>query len=164
MKIKTQKRWTMAGVFGLVYWFFGNLYEAIVFSPNWVIDSPHQMKRLNEFFVNTNPTIYFVPLTQIATILVWILLWKNKEPSINRELKIGSIFAALATLLNGIIVLTTVLKLFGINYATYGEYLTTLTWRWNILNIFRMAFVALSVYYLFNAYRKLDKLEIPLQQ
>src|SRR5690349_24243115 len=42
-----QKWLTLVAVLGLAYWFFGNLYEAIVFSPNWVTDTPAQMTRLN---------------------------------------------------------------------------------------------------------------------
>jgi hypothetical protein len=70
MTIKIQRRITLIAMPGLLHWFFGNFYEVIVISPNWVVDSPIQMKRHNEFFVNTSPTIYFVPLTQIAPILV----------------------------------------------------------------------------------------------
>ncbi|WP_203993745.1 hypothetical protein [Virgisporangium aurantiacum] len=29
--------------------------------------------RLHGFFGNTGPTLYFVPLTQLATVLVWVL-------------------------------------------------------------------------------------------
>jgi hypothetical protein len=158
MTISFQRRLTLLTIIGLSYWFFGNLYEAIVISPNWVVNSPVQMKRLNEFFVTTSPTIYFVPLTQIATLLVLILLWKNKLNSIKKELKYASIFAILVTILNAVIVSTIVLKLFGTDYEKFGDYLTTLTWRWNVLNCFRMLLVALTIYYLFNAYRKLDKL------
>jgi hypothetical protein len=158
MTISLQRRLTLFAIIGLSYWFFGNLYEAIVISPNWVVDSPSQMKRLNEFFVTTSPTIYFVPLTQVATVFVWLLLWRNKVISVKSELKYASIFAVLVTILNAVIVSTVVLKLFGADYEKYGDYLTTLTWRWNVLNFFRMLLVALTIYYLFNAYRKLDKL------
>jgi hypothetical protein len=158
MTVLLQRRLTLFAILGLLYWFYGNLYEAIVFSPNWIVDSPTQMKRLNEFFVNTSPTIYFVPLTQIATVLVWFLLWKNKVNSIRLELKRASIFAVLVTILNAIIVSTVVLKLFGTDFEKYGDFLTTLTWRWNVLNFFRMVLVAMTIYYLFNAYRKLDKM------
>ncbi len=158
MTIFVQRRLTLFAIIGLSYWFFGNLYEAIVISPNWVVDSPTQMKRLNEFFVTTSPTIYFVPLTQIATVLVWFLLWKNKVNSIRLELKRASIFAVLVTILNTIIVSTVVLKLFGTDFEKYGDFLTTLTWRWNVLNFFRMVLVGMTIYYLFNAYRKLDKM------
>jgi hypothetical protein len=156
MTISTQKKITLLAIIGLLYWFFGNLYEAVVISPNWVIDSPGQLKRLNDFFVETKPMNYFVPFTQLATISVWLLLWKNKENSIKIELQRASIFAVLVTALNVIIVSTIVLKLFAPDFEKYGAYLSTLTWRWNVLNFFRMIMVAITVYYLFNAYRKLD--------
>jgi len=35
-----QRRLTLTAVIGLAYWLFGNLYEAVVFSPNWV---PHRV-------------------------------------------------------------------------------------------------------------------------
>jgi hypothetical protein len=158
MTIAFQKKLTLISIIGLAYWFFGNLYETIVISPNWVVDSPAQLKRLNEFFVTTSPTIYFVPITQLATILVWFLFWKNKVDSVKTELRNASILAVLATILNAVIVSTIVLKLFAPDFEKYGDYLTTLTWRWNVLNCFRMILVATTIYYLFNAYRKLDKM------
>ena len=143
-----------------MHWFYGNLYESIVFSPNWVLDSPNQIRRLNEFFILTTPTIYFVPITQIATLLVWFLLWKNKVVAINKNLKRASIWAVLATVLNVIVVSTAAIKLFGADYSHYNDFLTNLTWRWNILNIFRMTSVAITISYLFQAYRKLDKITV----
>ena len=156
MKVTVQKKWIMISILGLTHWFFGNLYEAIVFSPNWIIDSPLQIKRLNEFFIATSPTLYFVPLSQFATILVWFVYLKNKEKSIKKELKLASVYVFVATIFNIIIVTTTALKLFETEYAQYGNYLSTLTWRWNILNIFRMGLVAISIYFMFQSFRKLD--------
>jgi hypothetical protein len=159
MKITSQKQWTLAAIIGLAHWFFGNLYEAIVISPNWIVDSPMQLQRLNEFFVNTSPTLYFVPITQIATIAVWVLTFLNKENSVKKDYKMASIVTVLITALNAFIVSTIILKLFGSDYAQYGEYLHTLSWRWNILNFFRMILTFTVIYYLFSIYRKLDKLE-----
>ena len=158
MKTSVEKKLLMASALGLSYWFFGNLYEAIVFSPNWVVESPEQIRRLNEFFVRTSPTLYFVPLTQLATILVWIIHWKNKDRLIKKELKLASLFAIFATLINIIIVSTTAIKLFETDYAKYGSYLATLTWRWNILNLFRMVTTGVTIYFLFQSYRKLDRM------
>lgn len=158
MKILLQKNLTLTAVIGLAYWFFGNLYEEIVISPNWITDSPAQMKRLNEFFINTSPTVYFVPLTQIATILVWILFATNKTNEVRREYRIASIFAVLSTAINIVIVSTIVLTLFGADYAAKADMLNAYCWRWNILNIVRMTLVATTTFYMFNAYRKLDKL------
>lgn len=80
-----QKALTLTTVVGLAYWMFGNVYEAVVFSPNWVADSPAQLTRLNEFFVVTSPTLYFVPLALVALALVWVVSWLNTDPDSPRS-------------------------------------------------------------------------------
>jgi hypothetical protein len=142
---------------GLAQWLFGNLYEAIVISPNWVVDSPVQMKRLHEFFVNTTPTIYFVPFTQIAVVLVWVVYFTNSYDVAKPDLKWASLFALLATALNILIVSTIIVKLFAVDFMKYGEQLSVLTRRWNVLNVFRMILTAATIWFLFGAFRKLDK-------
>jgi hypothetical protein len=155
---RTRQKWlTLVVVLGLAYWFFGNLYEAVVFSPNWVVDSPAQLTRLNEFFVNTGPTLYFVPLTLLATVLVWVLLALNRESEVAADYRKASLFALLLTALNALIVVTTVTKLFGADYLSYADRLTSYAWRWNVLNVIRMALTAATAAYLFNAFRKLDR-------
>jgi len=157
MKPVTQKWWTLVAVIGLGYWFFGNLYEAVVFSPNWVTDSPAQMSRLNLFFVNTNPTLYFLPLTMLATILVWVLLLLNKNNEVRSLYRRASLFALLLTAVNLFIVTTVVTKLFGTQYLTDPGKLTFLAWEWNVLNVVRMALTATTAGIMFNAFRRLDR-------
>lgn len=144
---------------GLLYWFFGNLYEQVVISPNWIVNSEEQMKRLNDFFIVTTPTLYFVPITQLATILVWIAFFVNKTPITKVWYRRAAVFAVLSTILNFIIVSTTVIKLFSPEYQSYRNGLYDLCFRWNILNVFRMALVGTTIYFLFGAYRVLDKQE-----
>jgi hypothetical protein len=148
----------ITSLIGLAYWLFGNLYEAIVIGPNWVVESPMQMKRLHEFFVNTSPTIYFVPITQVAVVLVWVVYFANSYDVAKPDLKWASLFALLATMLNIFIVSTIIVKLFAEDFMKYGEQLSVLTTRWNILNVFRMTLTAATIWFLFAAYRKLDKL------
>jgi hypothetical protein len=157
MTIRLQKNLTLTAVLGLLYWLFGNLYEQIVISPNWVVNSEDQMKRLNDFFVVTTPTLYFVPLTQLATVIVWIVFFVNKVETTKIFYRRAAIFALLATILNAIIVSTTVIKLFSVEYESYGAELYDLCYRWNIMNVFRMGLVGTTVFYLFNAYRVLDR-------
>lgn len=146
-----QKWWTLGAVLGLAYWFFGNLYEAIVFSPNWVVDTPAQMARLDEFFVNTGPTLYFVPLTMVTCVLVWVLLLVNREPSVRRDYRRAGVAALVLTVLNAVIVTTVVTKLFSVD----GD--RTLAWTWNGLNVVRMVLTATTATFLFNAFRRLDR-------
>jgi hypothetical protein len=157
MKPVAQKWWTLVAVIGLAYWLFGNLYEAVVLSPNWVTDSPAQMTRLNLFFVNTSPTLYFVPLTILATILVWMLQILNKDDEIRSLYRRASLFAVLLTAVNLFIVSTVVTKLFGTQYLTDPGKLTFLAWEWNVLNIVRMALTATTAGIMFQAFRRLDQ-------
>jgi hypothetical protein len=145
-----QKWWTFVAVLGMAYWFFGNLYEAVVFSPNWVVDSAAQITRLNEFFVNTGPTLYFLPLTALATVLVWVLLAVNKRRDVRSDYRRAAVFAVLLTAVNAIIVGAVVTKLFD-----HGT--TRLAWEWNILNGVRMALTATTAWFAFSAFRKLDR-------
>lgn len=75
-----------------------------------------------------------------------------------KDLRMASIFAILDTGITIYIVATIVIKLFGEDYLAYCNFLNTLTWRWNILNVFRMALTAIIIHYLFNTFRKLDKI------
>jgi len=152
-----QKWLTLGAVVGLAQWFFGNLYEAIVFSPNWITDSENQMRRLHAFFVNTSPTWYFMPLSALTTLLVWLLFAFNRSHVLRREYGRAGGFALAATLLNVFIVTTLITKLFGADYLSHRADLTAYCWRWNVLNVLRMLLVATTAVYLFNAFRRLDR-------
>lgn len=156
-KCSLQRRLTLIAILGFAHWFFGNLYEAVVFSPNWVVDSPRQMTRLNEFFVTTSPSWYFVPLTLGATVLVWALLATNRDATLARHYRWAGLFALLSAALNAFIVATVVTKLFGRDYSSHSELLSSYCRRWNILNVFRMVLVATTTVHLFGAFRRLDR-------
>jgi hypothetical protein len=148
--VVVQKWWTFVASLGLAYWFFGNLYEAVVFSPNWVVDSAAQITRLNAFFVNTGPTLYFLPLTALATVLVWVLLAVNKRGDVRSDYRRAALFAVLLTGVNVFIVSAVVTKLFDAGTAR-------LAWEWNVLNVVRMALTATTAWFVFSAFRKLDR-------
>lgn len=137
---------------------FGNLYEAIVFGPNWIIEDPKHLQNLNDFFVNSSPTLYFIPVTLLAAISVWVLTYVNKVEIIKREYLMASVLTLVITILTSFIVGFILSKMFGegfyenpINGSYYGQI-------WNILNLFRLILEVFTIYYLFNIYRKLDKL------
>ncbi|QPP08647.1 hypothetical protein G4Z16_22095 [Streptomyces bathyalis] len=152
-----QKWLTLTAVLGLAYWFFGNLYEAIVISPNWVVDSGAQLTRLNGFFVNTDPTLFFIPLTLLATVLVWVLHLVNRDSELRVHYRKASLFALALTALNILSVTTLITKLFGADYLSYEDELSTYAWRWNVLNVIRMLLTAATAFHLFGAFRKLDR-------
>lgn len=148
---------TLVAILGLLHWLFGNLYEAVVFSPNWIDDSPAQLARMHGLFVHTSPTLYFVPVTQLATLLAFAAHALNRSPLVTRDFRRATVFALLATALNALIVSTIVLRIFSPDYAALGDELHALCWRWNVLNVGRMALVATTVFFLFAAFRKLDR-------
>ncbi len=130
---------------GLSWWFFGNLYEAIVISPNWIVDSPAQLTRLHEFFIHTDPTLYFVPVTLLAVLLLWIALILGRRTFPRRT----AIWATLASTtligLTAFIVSALVTALFGPSYLEHAASLSTYAWWWNIANVLRVALTAATL-------------------
>ncbi|OXM60911.1 hypothetical protein [Amycolatopsis vastitatis] len=157
MKTSLQQSLTLAAVIGMAYWLFGNLYEAVVFSPNWVRDSPSQFTRLHEFFSATGPTLYFVPVTQIALVLVWVLWWRNRDGELARDYRRAGQAAAVLAVLTVYIVAAVIPRMFGADALAQPDNLHSAAWQWNILNVFRMLLTATTACYLFGAFRKLDR-------
>jgi hypothetical protein len=157
VRSSVQLRLTLAALIGMAYWLFGNLYEAVVFSPNWVDDSPAQFTRLDKFFTVTTATLYFVPLTMIAVVLVWVLWWRNRDSDLARDHRRAGIAAIVLAALNAYIVAAVIPRMFGADALAHPENLNAAAWQWNILNIVRMLLTATTAYFLFNAFRKLDR-------
>ncbi|MEV5720529.1 hypothetical protein AB0L41_42220 [Amycolatopsis mediterranei] len=157
MKTSLQQGLTLAALIGMAYWLFGNLYEAVVFSPNWVRDSPAQFTRLHEFFSATGPTFYFVPVTQIAIVLVWVLWWRNRDGELVRDYRRAGQAAVVLTVLTVYIVAAVIPHMFGTDALAQPGSLYSAAWQWNILNVFRMLLTATAACYLFGAFRKLDR-------
>lgn len=157
----TNARLILVAISGLAWWFFGNAYEALVISPNWVVESADQVGRLDAFYKVTSPTHYFVPVTQLATLLLWWLAWRNRASSAAPYLLRASVLALFATALNVLIVSTVIMRLFGADTALSPELTHELTVRWNYLNLCRIALVGAVISALFQAFRRLDRLVLP---
>jgi hypothetical protein len=157
MARRLQKALTLSAVLGFVWWLFGNLYEAIVISPNWVVDSPAQLARLNAFFVHTTPTAYFIPVVPLATLLAWALWGSNREVALKGDYRRAAALAAAAMAVNAFIVSTLIVRLFGDDFLAHAAELHAYAWRWNLLNVVRMALVAATAWQLFRAFVKLAR-------
>jgi hypothetical protein len=157
MKTSRQQGLTLTALIGMAYWLFGNLYEAVVFSPNWVRDSPAQFTRLHEFFSATGPTLYFVPVTQIALVLVWVLWWRNRDGELARDYRRAGQAAVVLAVLTVYIVAAVLPRMFGTDALAHPDGLHSAAWQWNILNVFRMLLTATTACSLFGAFRKLDR-------
>jgi hypothetical protein len=152
-----QRTLTLVTVVGLAYWLFGNLYEAVVFSPNWVLDSPAQLTRLNEFFVVTSPTLYFVPLALAALALVFVVAWLNPVAELAPHYRRARLLAVAEVALNAVIIPFVITKMIGPGYRDHLADATTLAWWWTGLNLARIALAAAMAAVLFSAFRVLDR-------
>jgi len=157
--VSATKALTLLALLGMLQWLFGNLYEEVVIAPNWVVDTPLQLARLHGLFTRTSPTTYFVPISFIAPVLGWIAHALHRDGVAIRELRRASAAALLASALNAYIVGTIVLTVFGDDYASVPpDRLHALCVRWNVLNGARMVLVAGAAYWLFAAFRRLDRI------
>ncbi len=159
MKLNNQKNWTLFAIFGMAYWFFGNLYEAIVFGPNWMIDDARQLDHLNAFFQHSTPTVYFVPMTLLAAIAIWLVTYFNKIESLKGFYRKASILVLVITIMTSLIVAFVLSQMFGEGYYANMEAGSFYGKVWNILNAIRLVLEGFTIYYLFNAYRQLDKMD-----
>ena len=158
---RLQRRATLLAALGMAYWFFGNLYEAVVFSPNWVDDSPAQFTRLHGFFTTTGPTLYFVPVTQLALVLVWVLWWRNRDEETRADYRHAGLASLPLTALTAGIVALVIPRMFGAGALADPAGLEPAAWTWNALNVARMILTAATGWYLFQAFRKLDRRQVP---
>ena len=97
----TKKKYSnllLFSLFGLCLWFFGNLYEGIVLTPNLLTDSAMKMYNWQQFFTVTNPIFFYIPLVPMAILTtVFIYLKTSKKKTIvKRHLAYGIIFLTFA--------------------------------------------------------------------
>lgn len=126
----------------LAWWFFGNLYEAVVISPNWIVDSPAQLTRLHEFFLVTGPTEYFIPASPVALLATWTGLALARPYVAGRLAQAAIISSALLAALTVVIVAVLVQGLFGADYLDHAEQLLSYATWWNAANIARLLLTA----------------------
>ena len=141
-------------LFGATLWFFGNLYEGIVMTPNLLTDSVVKVRHWQAFFTITNPVIFYIPLTPIAAIVLFVLYFKTPTEStvLKRNLKYASVFL-IGAIAVGVFIITQInFKLFFGNVDQFAADIFRLSVLWNVLNMVRVILLAFSIYHLFNAY------------
>ena len=140
-------------------WFFGNLYEAIVIGPNMLIDSVHRLQAWQEFFVLTNPIFFYVPVTQLATIVLVVLFIKTPDgrAEIKRFLKWASILQVVSIILSIYIITQINLKLFFGDLSKISSEVFQMALMWNVLNIVRVFLVGVALCFIFKAYIRTQK-------
>ena len=73
-------QWYLLGatIIGFAHWFFGNLYETVVLTPNLLGLGPHSLELWQAFFKYSDPIYNFIPLNPITlfvTLTAVVLAW-----------------------------------------------------------------------------------------
>ena len=140
-------------------WFFGNLYEAIVITPNILENSIQRLHSFQAFFVVTNPVFFYVPISQLAIIAIVIVYFKTpvRMIELKRKLKRAVIFLLIAFVLSIYIITQINMKLFFGDLEKYASEVPTKALLWNILNIIRLILLATSLTYIFKSYIQVQR-------
>jgi hypothetical protein len=85
------------------------------------------------------------------------LWWRNRDSDHARDHRRAGIAAIVLAALNTYIVSVVTPRMFGADALAHPENLNAAAWQWNVLNIVRMLLTATTAYFLFNAFRKLDR-------
>jgi hypothetical protein len=159
MNRKNYSNLLLFSLLGICLWFFGNLYEGIVITPNLLTDSIKKIYHWQQFFTITNPVFFYIPFVPMAIVTTFFLYFKTTKetPILKRALAYAAIFLALALGL-GIFIITQInLKLFFGNMEKCSPDIHQLSVLWNILNMIRVILLAFTVYHVFNAYIFIQK-------
>jgi hypothetical protein len=154
MSKKSFTNFLLFALLGIAHWFFGNLYEGIVITPNLLSDSIGKIHHWQAFFKFTNPVFFYLPLTPIAALTTFVLYFKtaNESTFLKRHLAYASVFLIFALGL-GIFIITQInFKLFFGNIERFSADIYYLSVLWNILNLVRVILLAFTIYHLFKAY------------
>lgn len=131
-------------LFAHALWFFGNLYEEVVFVPNGVAATSAASRAFNAYFATTHQYNYYVPLTQLGTLaLVAAAIKGRRQPS----LRLGgpALASVLAGVLTAFIVVHYNLRIwFGDVSALPESELHALTWQWGAANLLRLGLVGVA--------------------
>jgi hypothetical protein len=142
-------------LFGIALWFFGNLYEGIVIAPNMLSDSIRKAHDWQDFFVVTNPVMFYIPVAPIATFIIISLYFKTSRENVilKRHFKRATLFGVLAFALGIFIVTQINLKLFFGDIEKYSAAdVYKMSLRWNVLNIVRVGLLIPTLIHTFKAY------------
>ncbi len=149
MKTKTIHRILNFALFGLLLWFFGNLYEEIILMPNWLAAPIDVLKAYNNYYTVVIQYHYYVPITQLAVVAITVLTFRN-DPilcEVRPALRRATVWGWLGIGLTAWIVLNLNLDLF-IGKLTLSE--TEAHQKgliWMIGNAARLVCVGLSISY-----------------
>lgn len=118
---------------GLAHWFFGNLYETVVFTPNTLGDPASALTHWNAFMRVSNPVWYYIPLSPLTFLASATAygLGRNQEPVLRRWLLRTMLLTTLATILTVYIVTQINLNVFfsGMDLEANRDRVNAMIWH-----------------------------------
>ena len=139
---------------GFLHWLFGNLYEAIVFSPNFIFSQNklQALEHVRELFKVSPPYFYYLPWSGISILLV-IALYFVVKPTKQQSLIKWTSFATIGAILSGIITYFIVTKFnldiwVGHKQMTEAEF-SPIVWTnflFSLLRIMVVVFTLIGLY------------------
>lgn len=145
-------------------WFFGNLYEGLVFIPNGLRASREVFAQFNAYFAVTKPYWYYVPLTHLGALaLLAAAVGQRRAPrgEARVELRLASLASGLAIVLTVFIVVHYNTRLWlGDVRGLDDQALWSLTLQWGLWNLLRLVLVGVAGAGIFRAYTALLRLTV----
>lgn len=137
-------------------WFSGNLYEQIL-TPNQIVASVEQISNYNNFFSITKPYYYYVPLTQIGTLItIYLAFFSGLRTELTRA-RFAALASISAFLLTIFIVTQYNLNIFLSDVSHLSDSISQLHIEWAVLNGIRIVLVGMAIIFLFRVYRRFIK-------
>ncbi|CCH52665.1 hypothetical protein BN8_01680 [Fibrisoma limi BUZ 3] len=137
-------------IFGLAHWFFGNLYETVVFTPNTLSDPATALTHWNAFTKVTNPVWYFIPLSPLTFVAAVGAYWisRDHDKSLRNWLLATLLFTLVAVFMTVYIVTQINLNVFfsGADLLANRAQVNQLVWRGMSWGIVRLVCVGAALY------------------
>ncbi len=159
MKNKLFNNLVLFSLFGITLYFFGILYEGVVYGPKLLDVSKERMLFWKDFTSIISPIIYYVPWVYLATIVLVVLYFKasKEKTELKKRLRLASIFQ-IASLVLTIYILTQInFKMSFGNLEKYAGEIADKVFLFNILSVIRVVLAAIGLTFIFKAYIQIQK-------
>jgi hypothetical protein len=158
MKTRLFNSLLLFSLFGIALYFFGILYEGVVYGPKFLDTSMERMLFWKNFTSVISPVIYYVPWVYLATIIILVLYFitPKEKTALKKRLKHASIFQVISLGLT-IYILSQIN--FKMSFGNLEKYAATIPGKvilFNILSVLRLVLAAISLSCLFKAYIKVS--------
>jgi hypothetical protein len=142
-------------LFGIALYFFGILYEGVVYGPKLLDTSMERMLFWKNFTSVISPIIYYVPWVYLATIALLVLYFKTpkEKTELKKRLKWASLFQVISLVLTIYILSQINFKMSFGDLEKYAEAIPGKVILFNILSILRLALAAIALINVFRSYK-----------